>query len=120
MSALTLAVFLFAFAMLTSTPASLLENTQTMFAAVGVTIAVAPNPYNTVAQQLSAKETQLTQKEAQLTAQEQALSNSPSASDRYGFYSLCMSAVLLVLVGLNFYFDRRRATMPSRYSVDLR
>ena len=122
-TALMLAAVLFGFAVITSTPSSLVQHTRELFAAVGVTIAVAPNPYNTVAQQLSAKETQLTQREAQLSAQEDATARSQTtSSDRYGFYSVCMSSVLVVLVGLNFYFDiRRRSREPrSAYSVDLR
>ena len=118
---LAVAGVLFGFAVYATTPQSLLQHAQETLAAVGVTIAVAPNPYNTVAAQLSAKEAQLNQKEAQLNAQA-ATQTRPSLDNRYGFYSLCSSLVLLVLVAMNFYLDnRRRSGGPQRtYSVDLR
>ena len=121
-TALTVVALLFGFAALTSTPAALLQTARNMFATVGVSIAIAPNPYNTVARQLADKEAQLNQREAQVSAQEQAVSNSQSSRDTFGFYSLCMSAVLLVLVGINFYLDARRrsSTTSPNYSVDLR
>ena len=120
-TALLIASLLFGFAVLTSTPDSLRENMHDTLAAVGVSLSVVPNQYNTVAQQLDAKAAQLNQQEAQLNARTQVSNVQITTNNRYGFYSLCMSAVLLVLVSLNFYFDYRRRVAPRRtYSVDLR
>ena len=122
---LFLAAFLFGFATLTSPISVLTQNAQDMFAAVGVTMSVAPNPYNTVAAQLQLKETALKQKEQQLASRENAQASQPltAPSNRYSFYSLCMSIVLCILVAINFYFDVRRkgrADVAKRFSVDLR
>ena len=124
---LALAAVFLSYTALTATPSSLLGNAQTMLASagVGVSVAVAPNPYNTLAQQLSNKEAQLNQQSAFLAAQEQTINSSaPTApANRYGFYSLCVSMALFVLVAINFYFDIRRrdkATPAGTFSVDLR
>ncbi len=110
---------------LTSTPASLERGASDMFAAVGVSMAVAPNPYNSVADQLSTKEKQLDKREAELGVKENAATpgTQNSQSARYGFYSLCMSAALFALVAINFYYDARRrgGVEPARkFSIDLR
>jgi hypothetical protein len=124
------AAFIFlAYASFTLTPASLKQNTDTMLAAVGVGVSasVPPNQYNTLAAQLSAKEVELNQREAQLNAE--GYGSAPGTSgivsipaDRYGFYSLWISAALFVLVALNFYYDvrRRRGASTGNFSVDLR
>ena len=122
---LSLAVLLFAVAVITAPPARLQQSTKDMFAAVGVSMSVAQNPINTQAQQLKQKETQLDQREATLLAKE-----NPAAQWQWigqnanlSFYSLCMSTALFILVGINFYFDFRRKNRSGaaqKFSVDLR
>ena len=77
---LIVAVLLFGYAVSTSTPAVLLQSAEDVVAAVGVSIAVAPNQYNTTAQQLSDKQKQLDQREAALNDKEQAIAQSGGAA----------------------------------------
>ncbi len=123
-SGMTLAALLFGYALLTSTPGSLRQSTQDMFAAVGVTLAVAPNQYNSQAQQLAAKETLLNKREADLATKERTATQVVAAIDNnLGLYSLLASLVLCILIACNFYFDMRRsqrATFGQKFSVDLR
>jgi hypothetical protein len=105
------------YASLTLTPASLNSNVKDTLAAVGVgvTASVSPNQYNTLAEQLDAKEAELNQREAALNQQGSAvpITNGLNAiaQDRLGFYSLCVSVLLLILVAINFYYDVRRRGM---------
>lgn len=118
-----LAVIFLGYAALTSSPASISRAAEDTLAAVGLAASVPANPYNTLAQQLSDKQTQLDQQAAQLAVQEKNnMSAATSASDRLGFYSLCISAALFILVAINFYLDiRRREEGPGRkFSIDLR
>jgi len=99
-------------------PLSFAVATESMLAnaTVGVSAGVEPNPYNGVAQQLNAKE-------AELESREQALNSKTNGrGDTLGLYSFLMSAILLVLIAINFYLDmrRRRAPAVSQYAVDLR
>lgn len=113
------ATFFFGLAFFSATPGSLATNAQDTLAAVGVSVGVAPNQYNTVAQQLSDKSAQLDAQQAQIDAERSA----QSRGDRLGFYSLCISAALFLLVAVNFYFDVRRRSGGARtapFSVDLR
>lgn len=106
-------------------PASLAENAERLMAdsAVSMSASVPANPYNTLAQQLTDKQTQLDQEQASLNAEEAAARNSPA--EYLGIASLCLSIFLLLLVGLNFYFDMRRKSPPrsaleKKFLVDLR
>lgn len=120
---LIFAALFLAYAVVASTPASLLKSThETLAAAASLSVSIAPNPYNTMAQQFAQKETQLSQKEAQLNTQQEQLSSSITTNEKLGFYSLCMSVLLFVLVGVNFLFDIRRGRGGARgtYSIDLR
>ena len=83
-----------------------------------LTVGVAPNPTNTLAAQLAAKEQALNEREAQLA-------QSSGSGNVLGFASFIMSLILLVLVGINFYYDKRSRrhrgpVVPRKYSVDLR
>jgi len=76
---------------------------------VGIAVGIAPNQYNTLAQQLQEKQTYLNEQEA-------ALQNSTSAAAAVGimddpvFLGLTAAvAVLFILVITNYYFDWRRA-----------
>lgn len=89
-------------------------------AAASLTLGVEPNPYNTLDAQLTAKQNELDQREAAIASKE-----SSGTADVYGLASFCISIVLLILVAINFYYDRkmrgnRTAIMPGKFSVDLR
>ncbi len=92
-------------------------------AATSIDAIVPANPYNTAAVQLDQKQAQLDQRESDVSAREAALREKPLYQD-LGFMSFCFSIIVLVLVGINFYFDirrsKKRASLPSKFSVDLR
>ncbi len=118
---LFVATFLFGYAIFSASPATLVRNAQDSLAAVGVSAAISPNPYNSVAQQLVDKEARLNREQADLAAQQRIAASAPSS--KYAFYSLCVSVLLFILVGINFYFDIRRGSRAGnggRLSVDLR
>lgn len=120
---LSAAVLLLGYAALNSTPASLARGAKDTLADVSLTVGVAPNPYNTEAEQLADKQQQLNQEQATLTAEQTSAAQTQSTTDRWGFYSLCVSGALFVLVALNFYLDmrrRRQAPAAGAFSVDLR
>ena len=87
-----------------------------MLADVGITVGVAPNPYNTLAAQLDQQQTQLNQQAADLAAREAAFASSTAEaapSSPVLWYLMVAIAVLAILVLLNFYFDwRRRRESP--------
>lgn len=115
---LFVATFLFGYAVFSAGPAALVRNAKDSLAAVGISASIAPNEYNSVAQQLAEKEARLNREQADLAAQQR---NNPSS--RYAFYSLCVSILLFILVAINFYFDIRRGSTTgkrARLSVDLR
>lgn len=116
------AAFLFAFSVAVETPTLLLSDAQHMLASVGVSAAIAPNPYNSVAEQLSNKEKVLMQKEADLTKREQALVvREQTPLSKAGVASLALSVLLTVLIGINFYLDAKRRNKASvQYSVSLK
>ncbi len=121
-TALSIAVLLFSYAAATSARQSLGQGAGSMLATVGVSLAITPNPYNSVAAQLSTKQKQLDQREAQIAAQEQAGSGLLS-SNKLSLYSLGTSLALFILVATHFYFDmkrRRPAQSTGRFSIDLR
>jgi predicted PurR-regulated permease PerM len=103
-------------------PAQLVNDAQSMLADSGATLsaAVPPNQYNTLAEQLDAKEQALNDREVALKASRTGIF---SSSDIFGLISLVLSLILLGLLGLNFYLDSRRGTrtgISGKYSVDLR
>lgn len=91
---------------------------MTASATVGAVASVEPNPDNTLAQQFAEKERMLAEREVQIAQLEQA-QRSLSSSDMLALSSGILSFVLLILVGLNFYFDFHRR-LPPVFSVDLR
>jgi len=121
------AAFLFlVYASLTLTPTTLKSNANDMLAAagIGVEAAVPANPYNTLAAELAAKEARLNQEQAALNASGYGMTPGTAKAfalspDRYGFYSLCVSILLFILVAVNFYYDvrRRKNTAPATTSV---
>jgi hypothetical protein len=76
--------------------------------AVGVATEVKPNPYNTLAQQLADKEAELAEREELIVSREQALTAAAEPS-AVPLYLLGLGVLVLVLIGLNFYWDWRRA-----------
>jgi predicted PurR-regulated permease PerM len=111
--------------MFMQTPARLVADAQSMMADSGaaLTAAVPPNPYNTLAQQLDAKEQALNDREAALSAQDRK-NTGLSFNELFGFISFALSIFLFALIGLNFYLDSRQrskgSAVSSRFSVDLR
>ena len=109
---LTLGVLLFVFAIQADSSATLRTRAPDLLAgaAVGMSAGVEPNQYNTLAQQLHTKETTLAAREARLADIEASVRsetgiNSPNL---LSLLSLLLSLILFALVGVNFYFDRRR------------
>lgn len=104
----------------TATPFAASAQSLMGAASVSISAAIAPNPDNTLASQLRAKEEQLAAREAALNTR--AAAPALVVTD-WGFWAFVLSATLLVLVGLNFYFDMRRAHAFARarlFAVDLR
>lgn len=84
-----------------------------LLAQVGVVVGIAPNPYNTLNDQLQQEQTQLNQQAADLAAREAAFASntasgsaSSSASPAVWYLAIAV-AIMAVLVILNFYFDWR-------------
>ncbi|HUO50800.1 MAG TPA: hypothetical protein VMU25_04530 [Candidatus Paceibacterota bacterium] len=119
MIALAFALLLVGF--VRNSPAALAHSAASSLASasVAITAGVSPNPENTLAAQLTAKEAQLNEQQQSIDAQEKKV----ASLDMLGLYSLIASAILFVLVAMNFYMDWRRgrfAAAPRQLSVDLR
>jgi preprotein translocase subunit SecF len=84
-------------------------------AQVGMVVGIAPNPYNTLNDQLQAEKTQLDQQAADLAARQAAFESSTGVAATVAQTSpvvwyLSMAVALIgILVCLNFYFDWRRS-----------
>ena len=104
-----------------TTPGHVFQTAQIMTASaiVGVTAGVAPNPDNTLAQQLEERERALHEREAQVARMEGENQTHTSSNDILALSSVVLSGVVLVLVGVNFYLDTRRTSRPQ-FAVDLR
>lgn len=94
-------------------------------AAVGLSAAVAANPYNTIAAQLDQKAATLNAREADLAKLQAQVGDKNAAGTLWGMASFAMSLVLLGLVAFNFYLDMRRRgnardPLARRFLVDLR
>jgi hypothetical protein len=80
---------------------------------VGVVVGIAPNPYNTLNDQLQQEQTQLNQQAADLAAREAAFASSTSAGAQSTLpdnrYLLAAVIIIGILVCLNFYLDWRRS-----------
>ena len=83
-----------------------------LMAQVGITVGIAPNPYNTLDAQLNAKQAQLDAESADLAAREAAFASSTAtasaATAADGWYSWVALGILGLLVALNFLLDWRR------------
>lgn len=82
-------------------------------AVVSLHAAVAPNPDNTLAAQLAAKEAELALREAALGKSVPVREAVPSSGDKTAQYALLMSSVCAVLVIAHWVYDIRR----SRFAV---
>lgn len=98
-------------ARLSITPDSV-EVARLLGSAVGVSAGVAPNEYNTLAQQLREKQEALALTESDLARREAAVREAATRnqlnSDRQMMYLLFLTGGLFVAVIVNFYFDIRR------------
>ena len=91
-----------------------LGESQAASANISLSADVAPNPDNTLAADLQAKQLQLDVREANLSAREKN-ANSFLSTNFFSLLSLFLSSVLFVLIGLNFYLDvGRRGTVPRQ------
>lgn len=124
--ALLVAIPTLSYSLYIDSPYTLSESALRLMAdaAVGMSASIEPNPYNTLAQQLSNKEALLNERETQITSQERAGIERASSLGIFGFVSFCISIFLLILVGINFYFDIRRRQkggwLARKFLVDLR
>jgi hypothetical protein len=89
-----------------------------MLAQVGVAVGVAPNPYNSLNEQLNEKQLQIDEEQSDLTAQEAAFASSTEESGLLAaspvvWYLMIAVGVLTFLVGLNFFLDWRRTERPE-------
>lgn len=83
-------------------------------AAVGVSVGVEPNPYNSLAEQLNQKEEALTLREKRLREAENAQAATTQRKDRTLQYLLGLTSFLVFLIILNFVLDWRMSRI--RYS----
>lgn len=123
--ALSAAVILLAYSVSLFTPATIATRIEGMLAnaSIGVSLGVEPNPYNTLAADLKQMETDLDERERRILSLERELKRSRTTETYLAYGSLALSTCLFMLVGLNFYWDRRRNERFARgsaYSVDLR
>jgi len=84
-----------------------------LLAQVGLVVGVAPNPYNTLNDQLQQQQAQLNQQAADLAAREAAFASSTNAAETASspttWYLMIAVIVIGFLVCLNFYLDYRRS-----------
>ena len=121
---LAIAGALFIYSAVLGAPREVLVRTNAMLAnaTIGTSAAVEPNSYNSLAQQLTDKETELASREKNLAQQENRVPQSMPTN--LSLYSFLMSLLLAILVGVNFYFDWRRGrsavTQDTRSVINLR
>ena len=75
---------------------------------IGVSVSIAPNPFNTAAEQLQEKERALSVKENDLKQKEEQTVKEKSGLERFNIYLLAGGGFLLGLILFNFYLDFRR------------
>lgn len=112
---LALAVGLLLVALMSASPDVIVRRTIEMYssAVVGVSLGIAENPYNQLAQQIAEREGELTERETTLVESEQALKDREDRLEwkaTLAVYSMAVSLILFVLIALNFYRDWRRSS----------
>lgn len=124
---LLVAIPAFSYSLYVYSPGALAESAGRLVAdaTMSLTASVPANPYNTLAQELSDKQAALDREQAQLSAKESAASGTSSSAVYFGLASFCISVLVLMLVGLNFYLDMRRKypradALSRKFLVDLR
>lgn len=115
-----LAFSFFAYSFTTLPVQYLVTDTSSTFAnaVVGVFAGVEENRFNTLAQELQQKEEELNAREAALAARESSDTFAGSFSNDFVLLSFGMSALVLLLLILNFYFDWRRGRAPQSRERD--
>ena len=122
---LSVAVILLAYSVSLFTPSIIASNVERMLAnaAIGVSMGVAPNPYNTLASELADMEKDLDERERRILAIEDELRGARTLETYLAYGSLALSTCLFMLVGHNFYMDSRRRARVERvdgFAVNLR
>ncbi len=122
--ALGAGALLLAYSFSIATPEHIALSARSMLAnaPVGIALGVAPNPINTLAEQLADKEAELMAREERLQYMERL--QAESAKDKTAVYSLIASLALFLLVAFNFVLDfkRKRVSVvaPGPYSINLK
>jgi hypothetical protein len=95
----------------TRSPGIALQTADVLYASAVVSLhaAVAPNPDNTLAAQLAAKEAELIAREAALSNTVPVRGSTPSSRDETARYALVASMVSVVLVIAHWIYDIRRS-----------
>lgn len=86
--------------------------------AVGVSVSIEPNTYNTLNEQLKNKEKTLLERESTLKESENTILARTEKQDKILQYLLILSGVLFFLMSLNFVLDWRRG-QSMRYSNNI-
>jgi hypothetical protein len=106
-TAIVIALVLFIYATSIASPKVLVQSAASMLgsAEVGVSMGVAPNPYNTAAAELAAKQSELDAREALIRAND---GGSLAGTRMLAAGSFIVSILVLMLVAMNYYMDWRR------------
>ena len=126
--ALLIAVPALAYSIVHETPSGIVSDAQGLVAGASASLSasVPANPYNTLAAQLDDEKAQLDSRATELNAQQSAAAAQNSLERYMTFASFGMSLMVLLLVGLNFYFDMRRRSgkipgfLEKKFLIDLR
>ncbi len=107
-TAVVIALVLFMYATSVDSPRVLTETAANMVgsAVIGMSAGVPENPYNSAAAQLAAKQSELDAREATVNAQ---TGGSLTSTRVLAAASFCISIIVLLLVGANYYMDFRRS-----------
>lgn len=120
---LALALYLFLLALVSSyiNPQELGAKFLAQVGSVGISLGVAPNPDNTLAEEFRKKEDSLSARESDLAAREAALQSEARDSGKNNAdatrYSLLGGIFLLALIIINYYLDFRARRMLQRVQV---
>ncbi len=77
------------------------------FSAVGVSMSVTTNPFNSTASQLREKEVELEQRQAYIDARELEIKKEKRSSDMINFRMGLAFLVLLIIFARHLYYDRK-------------
>lgn len=107
---LFLAAGFFGYAVYGGAPQVFITSGSAMLAqtVIGASASVVANPYNSAVEQIATKEAELDAREQQIANREKPLKTEPTQAVDLSMYSFALSCALLLLVGMNFYFDWKR------------